>query len=50
MKVTLKVYHENGNKSDEGGQYFGFSDYEEIIDFTSPKLAPFCSIAKQFCY
>lgn len=45
-KVTLKVYDEMGNKSDENGSYFGFSEYEEILDITSPKLAPFTTVAK----
>lgn len=50
IKVTLKVYHENGNKEDSTGTYYGFSEYEEVLDFTSPKLAPFGTVAKEYCY
>lgn len=39
-----------GNKEDENGTYFGFSQYEQILDFTSPKLSPYGTVAKQFCY
>jgi hypothetical protein len=28
----LKVYDENGNKSDENGKFYGFSDYKEKYD------------------
>ena len=42
----MKVYHENGTKTDENGKYFGFCDYEETIDATNPRLQPYCTVAK----
>ena len=42
----MKVYHENGNKSDEKGKYFGFSDYKEKYDAFSAEISPYCSVAK----
>lgn len=50
VKVTLKVYDEGGNKYDQNGKFYGFSDYEEIYDVTSPKIQPFCSICKKFAF
>lgn len=42
----MKVYHENGPKFDENGKFYGFSDFEETVDVTSPKLQPYCRVAK----
>ena len=28
VKITMKVYHENGPKFDENGKFYGFSDFE----------------------
>lgn len=50
VKVYFKVYHENGNKMDTEGRYYGFSDYPEVYELTSPRLQPYCSIAKEFSY
>ena len=46
----MKVYHEFGNKTDEQGKYFGFSDYSESFCAFSAELAPYCSVAKEFNY
>lgn len=46
VKVAMKVWHREGNRNDQNGRFYGFDDYEEVVDFTSTKLAPYCSIAK----
>lgn len=50
VKVTFKVYDENGNKFDEKGRYFGLGGYTEEVDVTSPKLQPYGSIVKDKTY
>lgn len=40
------MYNENGNKSDEKGKFFGFSDYKEKFDAFAAEIAPYCAIAK----
>ena len=44
------MYNPHGNKIDTDGRFFGFMDYTETYPWTSPKLQPFCSVAKEFCY
>jgi len=35
---------------DENGRFYGFSDFTEVVDVTSPKLQKHCSVAKAFSY
>lgn len=53
INVVFRVQHPEGNKVDENGvTYYGSLNNDEVLEFdvTSPKIAPFCTVAKQYAY
>lgn len=50
VKISQKVYHETGPRSDDHGNYYGMTDYDETLDVTSHKLQPYCTVAKEFVF
>lgn len=45
----FRVQHPEGNKIDEEGvTYYGSLNNDEVLEYdvTSPKIAPFCTVAK----
>ena len=50
VKIAQKVYNESGPRSDDKGNFYGMSDYDETLDVPSHKLQPYCTVAKEFVY